>query len=133
MMVASGDPGQRQLIMRLLRERYTGAIPFETSTVPSAVQALVTMHPDLVVADLQMEGHAQGGLRAILDAVSLGVSAVVIGTEITGSLQRRLRELGVGWVRRGADIKDFFLAVDTALRKQSSRDLQSTRSRAEPA
>ncbi len=128
-LVASGDPRQRQLLCRLVADRYAPAVPFEAADVPAAVEALVTMHPNLVLADLKMDGHAQGGLRAVLDAVSLGVRAVVVGSETSAVLQKRLRELGVGWVRKGAGVDALISAVDSALRQHAGLERAPARTR----
>ena len=84
------------MIAALIVEKYAPAVALEATDVPNAIEALLVRHPDLVVADLCLSGHTQGGFRLILDATSLGVPAVVTSGPIARALETRLAELGVG-------------------------------------
>jgi len=116
-LVADDDPTRRRLISALLVEKYAPAVALEASCVPTALEALLVRHPDLVVADLCLSGHAQGGFRLILDAASLGVPAVVTSGPISRALEERLAELGVGWVPKGSSEDVLFGAIDRVLDK----------------
>jgi len=106
---------ERRLVGALLVEKYAPAVALEATDVPSALEALLVRHPDLVVADLCLSGHSQGGFRLILDAASLGVPAVVMSGPISRTLEERLRELGVGWVLKGSSEDALFSAIDRVL------------------
>ncbi len=117
MLVADDDPTRRRLIGALLVEKYAPAVALEASCVPTAIEALLVRHPDLVIADLGLSGHFQGGFRLILDATSLGVPAVVTSGPISRALEERLAELGVGWVPKGSSEQTLVAAIDRALEK----------------
>src|SRR5689334_18686712 len=89
-LVADDDPTRRRLIAALLVEKYAPAVALEAEDVPRALETLLVRHPDLVVADLCLSGHTQGGFRLILDAASLGVPAVVTSGPIARTLEERL-------------------------------------------
>jgi DNA-binding NarL/FixJ family response regulator len=114
-LVADEDAILRREMSALLVERYTPAVALEAGDVPSAIEALLVRHPDLVVADLSLSGHTQGGYRLILDAVSLGVPVVVVSGELSRPVAQRLAEFGVGWVQKGAKDSALFTAVERAL------------------
>lgn len=114
-LVADDDATRRHLVAGLLVERYAPAVALEAADVPSAIESLLVRHPDLVVADLCLSGHTQGGFRLILDAASLGVPAVVTSGPISRALEERLSELGVGWVAKGSSEQMLVAAVDRAL------------------
>jgi DNA-binding NarL/FixJ family response regulator len=116
-LVADDDATRRRLIGALLVEKYAPAVALEASCVPTALEALLVRHPDLVVADLGLSGHSQGGFRLILDAASLGVPAVVTSGPISRALEERLAQLGVGWVPKGSSEQTLFAAIDRALEK----------------
>jgi hypothetical protein len=54
----------------------------------------------------------------ILDAVSVGVPTVVVTETVSPSLERRLEELGVDWVRKDSNTAAVFSAVDRALSRR---------------
>lgn len=114
-LVADEDPTLRREIGALLVEKYAPALALEASNVPGAIECLLVRHPDLVVADLRLSGHPQGGFRLILDAVSLGVPVVVASGQLSRPLEQRLAELGVGWVQKGASDSALFSAIERAL------------------
>lgn len=114
-LVADEDAILRREIGALIVEKYAPAVALEASDVPSAIEALLVRHPDIVVADLRLSGHMQGGYRLILDAVSLGVPVIVASGQLSRTLEQRLAELGVGWVQKGASESALFTAVDRAI------------------
>jgi CheY-like chemotaxis protein len=114
-LVADDDATRRRVIAALIVEKYAPAVALEATDVPNAIEALLVRHPDLVVADLCLSGHTQGGFRLILDATSLGVPAVVTSGPISRALETRLAELGVGWVPKGSSEGALFAAIDRAL------------------
>jgi len=120
-LVADDDATRRRLVAALLVETYAPAVALEAEDVPSALETLLVRHPDLVVADLCLSGHTQGGFRLILDAASLGVPAVVMSGPIARTLADRLVELGVGWVPKGSSEKTLFAAIDHALQQSQGK------------
>jgi CheY-like chemotaxis protein len=114
-LVADEDPTRRRLMTSLIVDKLAPAVAIEAGDVPSALEALLTRHPDFVFADLCLPGHTQGGFRLILDAASLGVPAVVTSGPIARALELRLSELGIGWVPKGASESALFAVIDRAL------------------
>ncbi len=114
-LVADEDPTRRRLMAALIADKLAPAIAIEASDVPTALEALLTRHPEFVFADLCLPGHTQGGFRLILDAASLGVPAVVTSGPIARSLELRLAELKIGWVPKGASESALFAVIDRAL------------------
>ena len=114
-LVADEDPTRRRLMASLIVDKLAPAVAIEASDVPSALEALLTRHPEFVFADLCLPGHAQGGFRLILDATSLGVPAVVTSGPIARTVELRLSELGIGWVPKGASESALFAVIDRAL------------------
>jgi len=127
-LVADEDPLRRRLMASLIVDKLNPAISIEASDVPSALDALLTLHPDFVFADLCLPGHAQGGFRLILDAASLGVPAVVTSGPIARALELRLNELKIGWVPKGASETALFAVITHALelRLNSRREALAT-------
>jgi DNA-binding NtrC family response regulator len=120
-LVADDDATLRTELGALLAEHYAPATPLEASDVPSATEALLVRHPDLVVTDLRLPGHVHGGFRLILDAVSFGVPTVVTSGRVSRAMEQRLSELGVGFVQKGSTASALFAAVDRALSLRSDR------------
>lgn len=114
-LVADEDPTRRRLMAALIVDKLAPAITIEAGDVPTALEALLTRHPEFVFADLCLPGHTQGGFRLILDAASLGVPAVVTSGPIARSLELRLSELKIGWVPKGASENALFAVIDHAL------------------
>lgn len=114
-LVADEDPTRRRLMASLIVDKLAPAVAIEAGDVPSALEALLTRHPDFVFGDLCLPGHSQGGFRLILDAASLGVPAVVTSGPIARALELRLSELGIGWVPKGASESALFAVIDRAL------------------
>lgn len=114
-LVADDDATLCREIGALLTEKYAPALAIAAGDVPSAIETLLVRHPDLVVTDLRLSGHPQGGFRLVLDAVSLGVPVVVASGPLGRSLSQRLDELGVGWVQKGSSDNALFAAIDRAL------------------
>ncbi len=114
-LVADEDPTRRRLMAALIVDKLAPAITIEASDVPTALEALLTRHPEFVFADLCLPGHTQGGFRVILDAASLGVPSVVTSGPIARSLELRLAELKIGWVPKGASESALFAVIDRAL------------------
>jgi CheY-like chemotaxis protein len=121
-LVADEDPVRRRVMASLIVDKLDPAIAIEAGDVPSALEALLTLHPDFVFADLGLPGHVQGGFRLVLDAASLGVAAVVTSGPIARALELRLTELKIGWVPKGASESALFAVISHALElRQSSR------------
>lgn len=114
-LVADEDPTRRRMMATLIVDKLAPAISIEADDVPSALEALLTRHPDFVFADLCLPGHTQGGFRLILDAASLGVPAVVTSGPIARALELRLAELKIGWVPKGASESALFAVIKWAL------------------
>jgi CheY-like chemotaxis protein len=114
-LVADEDPTRRRVMASLIVDKLAPAIAIEASDVPTALDVLLTRHPDFVFADLCLPGHDQGGFRLILDAASLGVPAVVTSGPIARSLELRLIELKIGWVPKGASESALFAVIDRAI------------------
>jgi CheY-like chemotaxis protein len=114
-LVADEDPTRRRLMAALIVDKLAPAIALEASDVPTALEALLTRHPEFVFTDLCLPGHTQGGFRLILDAASLGVPAVVTSGPIARALELRLAELKIGWVPKGATESALFAVIDRAL------------------
>lgn len=114
-LVADDDPTRRHVMATLIADKLAPAMTMEAGDVPSALEALLTRHPEFVFADLCLPGHTQGGFRLILDAASLGVPAVVTSGPISRTLELRLTELKIGWVPKGASERALFAVVDRAL------------------
>jgi CheY-like chemotaxis protein len=132
-LVADEDSARRRLMAALIVNNLAPAITFEARDVPTALEALLTRHPDFVFADLCLPGHTQGGLRLILDAASLGVPAVVTSDSMTGSLELRLEELGIGWVPKGASESALFAVIRRALANRRRPRVDSLLPVAEPS
>jgi hypothetical protein len=114
-LVASEDETVRREAARLFAGPLAPAVAFEAADVPDAIEALLTRHPDLILVTLSLCGHAQGGFRVVLDAVSLGVPTVVVGGPIADEARRRLDQLGVARVAKGAGGEALLAAVHRVL------------------
>lgn len=119
-LIADEDPLRRRVLASLFLEKLNPAIAIEASDVPSALDALLTRHPDFIFADLCLPGHAQGGFRLILDAASLGVPAVTTSGPIARSLELRLNELKIGWVPKGASETALIAVISQALESRTN-------------
>jgi DNA-binding NtrC family response regulator len=114
-LVADDDPTRRRVMATLIADKLAPAMTMEAGDVPTALEALLTRHPEFIFADLCLPGHTQGGFRLILDAASLGVPAVVTSGPISRALELRLTELKIGWVPKGASESALFAVVERAL------------------
>lgn len=119
-LVADGEAEPRRALSALLAERHGPAVAFEAGDVPAAIEALLVWHPDVVVTSLGLDGHAQGGFRVLLDAVSLGIPTVVVSEPLPRALHARLDELGVAWVARGGPASAVLAAIERALNARGS-------------
>ena len=115
LLVVDDDASLRSRLVALLSQRSAPAVAMSAADVPSALDALFTRHPDLVVANLALPGHPRGGLRVVLDAVSVGVPVVAVGDAIAPSVAMRLSELRVACVSKGCSAATLLSAVDRAL------------------
>lgn len=119
-LVANDDSIRRSVMASFLMDKLHPAIAMEAGDVPTALDALLTRHPDFIFADLCLPGHAQGGFRLILDAASLGVPAVASSGPIARALELRLAELKIGWVPKGASESSLIAVVSHALESRAN-------------
>jgi hypothetical protein len=98
-----------------LAARLAPAVVICAADVPASLEALLLRHPDVVLVDPALGGHALGGFRLVLDCVSVGVPVVVLTEGVSPPLARRLAELGVGRVARDAGAVELAAAVQRAL------------------
>jgi DNA-binding NarL/FixJ family response regulator len=114
-LIAEADDQLRKEIGAVLSERYGAITAIDARDAPSAIEALLVKHPDVVLGDVRLAGHPQGGLRVVLDAVSLGVPVVVVSGQLASALRTKLDELGVTYVMKGASASTLGSAIDRAL------------------
>src|SRR5262249_46360127 len=114
-LIAEADERLRKEIGAVLAERYGAITAIAAHDAPSAIEALLVKHPDVVLGDVRLSGHPQGGLRVVLDAVSLGGPGVVVSGQLASALRRKLDELGVAFVMKGASASALGSAIDRAL------------------
>ena len=132
MLLVDADAALRRELGTLLAEHYSRVRCIDARDVPTAIEALLVKHPDVVVTDLRLSGHAQGGFRVVMDAVSLGIPAVVVSGPISEALRMRLDELGVGRVDKSGSAAELFAAIDRAIEARAARTAIPTAAAAPP-
>lgn len=115
-MVAAEDPTLRDSVAASLGNGYTVEMRIDAPDANEAAVALLLRHPDLVVCDVALPGHAQRGFRVVTEALMLGVPVLLLCGSVQPVLGKRLSQLGVAWVPKGASPNVFLGGVDLALR-----------------
>jgi hypothetical protein len=115
-MLAAGEASLRDAVAETLRDEYTLEMRIDAPDANEAAVALLLRHPDLVVCDVALPGHAQRGFRVVTEALMLGVPVLLLCGSVQPVLGKRLAQLGVAWVPKGATPNVFFDGVDLALR-----------------
>jgi hypothetical protein len=114
-LVAVAHATSRRSLAAIVERDFAPATVAEASDVPSASDALLVRHPDLVLVDLDLAGHAQRGLRLVIDAVALGVPTVAVTSDVPAAWASKLAGWGVVCVPRGARGRALVAGIEAAL------------------
>lgn len=115
-MLAAGEATLRDNVAEALRDAFTLEMRIDAPDANEAAVALLLRHPDLVVCDVALPGHAQRGFRIVTEALMLGVPVLLLCGSVQPVLGKRLAQLGVAWVPKGAAHGVLMGGVDLALR-----------------
>jgi DNA-binding NarL/FixJ family response regulator len=114
-LVAVQHATSRRSLAAIVERDFAPATIAEATDVPAASDALLVRHPDLVLVDLDLAGHAQRGLRLVIDAVALGVPTVAVTSDVPAAWAARLADWGVVCVARGARGRALVAGIEAAL------------------
>lgn len=115
-MIAAPDHVLRDDVADRLRDSYAVEVRMDVEDASEAAVALLLRHPDLVVCDVALPGHAQRGFRVVTEALMLGVPILLLCGSVQPMFGKRLAQLGVTWVSKNASQSVFLDGAQRALR-----------------